>query len=55
MNAGESQKVTFSFSTDEFKYYDRRKREFVIESGEFKLWIAKHAHDKENEIVISVE
>ncbi|WP_035084052.1 beta-glucosidase BglX [Aquimarina latercula] len=54
LNSGESKEVEFTFSTNNLAFYGPDKK-WITEPGNFKLWIAKHALDEENELEFILE
>ncbi|WP_233565275.1 beta-glucosidase BglX [Aquimarina sp. AD10] len=51
---GESKTIDFQFSTEDLSFYGPDKK-WITESGDFKVWVAKHAHDETNEIEFTLE
>lgn len=49
LNSGESKEVEFTFSTNDLAFYGPDKK-WITEPGNFKLWVATHALDEENEL-----
>lgn len=54
LNPGESRLVTFTFSKEDFSFYGPDKT-WITESGEFKVWVAKDAHDVSNELSFTLK
>ncbi|MDY8135784.1 glycoside hydrolase family 3 N-terminal domain-containing protein [Aquimarina sp. 2201CG5-10] len=54
LEPGNSKEIEFIFTTEDLSFYGPDKK-WIIEPGDFRFWIAKHAHDESNEIQITLE
>ncbi|MBL3655591.1 glycoside hydrolase family 3 C-terminal domain-containing protein [Fulvivirga sediminis] len=45
LKSGESKNITFELNEDAFKYYDEAKHGWILEAGNFEIWVGRASDD----------
>ncbi|WP_081740368.1 glycoside hydrolase family 3 N-terminal domain-containing protein [Aquimarina pacifica] len=54
LDAGASKEIEFTFNTDDLSFYGVDKK-WIVESGDFMLWVGKDAQDTTHELTFVIE